>query len=69
MACKQACCFCDRVVIKSVQTGNWHVVQGAVAPMFPDEDEWAGVEWDEYGAALDLSKFAAHDADAAGEPV
>ena len=30
--------------------------------MFPDEDEWAGVEWDEYGAALDMAAFAAADA-------
>ncbi len=34
--------------------------------MFPDEDEWEGVEWDEYGAALDLAAFAAHDAGGAG---
>lgn len=37
--------------------------------MFPDEDEWEGVEWDEYGAALDLSAFAAHDAGSAGENI
>ena len=34
--------------------------------MFPDEDEWAGVSWDEYGAALDLRFFQQHDAGGEG---
>jgi cleavage and polyadenylation specificity factor subunit 2 len=28
---------------------------GAAAPMFPDEDAWEALEWDEYGARLDLA--------------
>jgi hypothetical protein len=34
--------------------------------MFPDEDEWAGVSWDEYGAELDLRFFQQHDAGGEG---
>lgn len=32
-------------------------MQGAVAPMFPDEDEWLHGEWDDYGAAIRKEDF------------
>ena len=37
-----------------------HVVstlQGAAQPVFPCEDEWEHVAWDEYGASLDYADF------------
>lgn len=36
---------------------GFEVPEGAVAPMFPGEDEWEAVPWDEYGAAVDYAEF------------
>ena len=32
-------------------------IEGAVAPMFPDEDDWEAMTYDEYGAVIDLQEF------------
>lgn len=36
---------------------GFEVPMGVAAPMFPNEDEREGLEYDEYGAALDLDQF------------
>lgn len=45
---------------------GFELAEGAVVPMFPEEDEWEAITYDEYGAVVDLREFEAVSEGAGG---